>query len=214
MMLCNSSANAFITTIDPENDFNRTNFVELDTTAIPADWDRYTLELEIDDGLVGQFIQVGFSATATMDQPSGNFYDNIVVDPDAQYVEDFEALDQSDPMALGMDPAPPWGEGWVVFANVYEPDGTTFLFSYGPDPAPNNSGAFSGIALDQGGPDQGDQVLVIFSDYNNRQEQEAGNFIEANTFRQRTIVAGDVGDTLIFGFDAKRGNINEGCPEP
>ena len=77
-----------------------------------------------------------------------------------------------------------------------------------PDPAPNNTGGFSGIALGQGGPDQGAQQLVIISDYNNA-DQTTGNRIEANTFRERFIVAGDVGKTLTFSFDAKRGNIND-----
>ena len=68
--------------------------------------------------------------------------------------------------------------------------------------------------MGQGGVDQGNQVLVIISDYNNREDQEAGNRVEANTFRERSIVAGDVGKTITFRFDAKRGNINEGCPSP
>ena len=210
---CDSTANAFIKTIDPAANFDQTNFVEEDTTNIPESWNRYSIELEIDAGLVDQLLQVGFSATASNDAPSGVFYDNVLVDPDAQYAEDFESLDQAAPDALGVDPAPPWGAGWVVFGNVNQPDGT-FIFGYGPFTAPNNTGGFSGIALGQGGVDQGDQVLVIISDYNNRDEQESGNRVEANTFRERTITAGDVGNTITFSFDAKRGNINEGCPAP
>ena len=53
---------------------------------------------------------------------------------------------------------------------------------------------------------------MIISDYNNRAEQEAGNRVEANTFRERSIAAEDVGN-ITFTFDAKRGNINEGCPD-
>jgi hypothetical protein len=160
--------------------------------------------LEIDAGLVDQLLQVGFSATASNFEPSGVFYDNIVVDPGPEYTQDFESLDQMSSTALGDD-------GWVVFGNVFEADGTTFAYGYGPDPAPNNTGAFSGVALNQGGIDQGQQQLVIISDYNNA-DQNTGRRIEANTFQERTITATDVGNTIIFSFDAKRGNINEGCP--
>ena len=118
-----------------------------------------------------------------------------------EYVQDFELLDQESPTALGDD-------GWTVFANVFSPDGSTYLYGYGPNPAPNNTGGFSGIAQGQGGPDQGAQQFVIISDYNNT-DQSIGNRIEANTFRERFIVAGDVGKTLTFSFDAKRGNIND-----
>ena len=37
------------------------------------------IRLPIDAGLVGQLLQVGFSSTATLYQPSGNFYDNVEV---------------------------------------------------------------------------------------------------------------------------------------
>ncbi|MBW2588021.1 MAG: hypothetical protein JRD92_13910, partial [Deltaproteobacteria bacterium] len=210
---CDSTANAFIKTIDPANNFNQTNFVEEDTTNISEDWNRYSIELEIDAGLVDQLLQVGFSATASHFEPSGVFYDNTVVDPNMQYTENFESLDQGSPTALGDDPSPPWGVGWVVFGSVFDGTSGDFLFGYGTFPAPNGTDGFSSIALDQGGVDQGDQVLVIFSDYGNAAEQMAGNRVEANTFRERTIVAGDVGTTISFAFDAKRGNINEGCPD-
>ncbi len=49
-----------------------------------------------------------------------------------------------------------------------------------------------------------------YSDYAN-QDHAQGRLIEANTFQERTILAGDVGTTIIFSFDAKRGNINEEC---
>ncbi|MGB5683633.1 MAG: hypothetical protein WBM47_17430 [Polyangiales bacterium] len=213
---CDSTALAFIATIDPANNFNRTNFEPVDTTDLPTTWDRYEVTLgPIVPELVGQTIQVGFSATATNDGPSGVFYDNVVVEPDTQYTADFEdpPYVQADPLTIGSAASPPWGDGWVVFANVFEADGS-FAYGYGPEPAPNNSGGFSGIALDQGGAEQGAQVLVIISDYNNRTAQESGQLVEANTFRERTITAEDVDATIVFSFDAKRGNINEGCPAP
>jgi hypothetical protein len=203
---CDSIASAFIKTLDPANNFNLTNLVDEDTTDLPETWERYSIELLIDAGLEGQLLQVGFNATASNFEPSGVFYDNIVVEPGPEYSQSFESLDQSSPMALSDD-------GWIVFGNVFEADGTTFAYGYGPNPAPNNTGAFSGIALGEGGVDQGAQVLVIISDYNNS-DQSTGRRIEANTFREREITAADVGNTIVFSFDAKRGNINEGCPEP
>lgn len=117
-----------------------------------------------------------------------------------QYMQDFEALDQMSVSALADD-------GWIVFGNVY--DGTTMdlLFGYGTFVAPNDGAAFSAIVRDQGGPEQGVQQLSIYSDYNNT-EHANGNLVEANVFRERAITAADVGRTITFSFDAKRGNIN------
>ena len=121
-----------------------------------------------------------------------------------EYEQDFEALDPADPDALAND-------GWIVFGNVFDGETGDFLFDYGAFPAPNNPAApaFSLIATGQGGPEQGEQQLVIISDYNARDQQDAGDRVQANTFQQRTIVANDVGKTLTFSFDAKRGNIND-----
>ena len=103
----------------------------------------------------------------------------------------------------------------MIYTNVFEPDGTTFLFGYNIplDPAPNGQiEGYSAIVAGEGGVDQGAQQLSIFSDYNNQADQTAGNRIESNMFRERTITAEDEGTTITFGFDFKRGNINEGCP--
>jgi hypothetical protein len=210
---CDSEAWAYIQTLDPSAGFNRTNFVKEDTTNLPDSWDRYSISLDLTDPLLeGQLLQFGFSATASNFEPSGVFYDNVLVDPAAQYTQDFESLDQASSTALGDDPNPLWGVGWIVYGNAFEANGTTLVYGYGPNPAPNNTGGFSGIALGEGGVDQGDQVLVIISDYNNA-DQGIGRRIEANTFRERTITAADMGNTITFRFDAKRGNINEGCPD-
>ena len=48
--------------------------------------------------------------------------------------------------------------------------------------------------------------MSIYSDYNNA-DHGNGRIIEAIVFRERTIVAGDVGTTVSFTFDAKAGNI-------
>ena len=97
-------------------------------------------------------------------------------------------------------------DGWLVGANVFAPDGTTFLYDYFAFPAPNGGAGFSAVAVGEGGPEQGAQQLSIYNDYNNA-DHAAGNIIEAIVFRERTIVASDIGTTISFTFDAKAGNI-------
>jgi hypothetical protein len=130
-----------------------------------------------------------------------------VCQPNAEvlYEENFESLDQTSGTALGTAPG---GAGFLVFGNEFQPDGTP-IQGYGPFSAPNGTPGFCSIALGQGGDPQGAQVLVIYSDYNNGANQEAGNLVEANTFQERTIGAADVGTTWVFSFDAKRGDIND-----
>jgi hypothetical protein len=117
----------------------------------------------------------------------------------APYTQDFEGLDQGNPGALA-------GDGWLVFANVFSPDGTVYYYGYGPFPAPNGGAGFSGIDIGQGGPAQGDQQLVVYNDYNNG-DHGNGFLIEANVFQEQIIGAADAGSTWLFEFDAKRGNI-------
>jgi hypothetical protein len=117
------------------------------------------------------------------------------------YSQDFEGLFQTDPDALADD-------GWLVFGNVSAPDGT-FLYGYGPFPAPNDGFAFCQIDMDQGGDEQGFQQLVVFSDYNNG-DHANGNLIESIVFQEQTVTADDVGGTWRFAFQAKRGNIEGG----
>jgi len=137
-----------------------------------------------------------------------------VPDVTVEYAQDFESLDQAAEDALSAD-------GWLSGANVFQPDGTTFIRFYGVFPTPNNTGGFAGIALDQGGDEQGAQQLVIISDYNNGDDQSAGNRVEALSFQERSLTMDDVGRTITFSFDAKRGNINDpadanctGTPNP
>jgi hypothetical protein len=68
---------AFIKTLDPSNGYALTNFLTVDTSALPATWGTYSLSLPITAGLVGQILQIGFSNTATSYISSGVFYDNI-----------------------------------------------------------------------------------------------------------------------------------------
>ncbi len=117
----------------------------------------------------------------------------------APYVESFESLAIADPNALG-------NAGWLVYGNVFQPNGTTYLYGYGPFPAPNGGSAFSDIDTGQGGPDQGVQQLSVYSDYNNA-DHAVGNIIESNVYREMTIGAGDAGTSWTFQFDAKLGNL-------
>lgn len=119
------------------------------------------------------------------------------------YTQTFEGLNQADTAALAND-------GWLVFANVFT-SGGVYLYGYGPFVAPNDGAAFCAIVSGEGGPAQGTQQLVVFSDYNNT-DHGAGNIIETNVFQEQTIDAGDEGDTWTFTFDAKMGNL-EGASE-
>ena len=73
-----STAVAFIKTIDPNNSYAMTNFITVNTTAIPATWNTYTISIPVIAGLVGQFMQFGFASTATHNEASAVFYDNVV----------------------------------------------------------------------------------------------------------------------------------------
>jgi len=116
----------------------------------------------------------------------------------APYSEDFEGLNQADPNALG-------NAGWLVFGNVFAPGGA-YLYGYGVFPAPNGSGGFCNVAAGEGGPAQGAQQIVVFSDYNNA-DHGNGNLIEANVFQEQVIGAADAGSIWDFQFDVKRGDL-------
>jgi hypothetical protein len=114
------------------------------------------------------------------------------------YGQDFEALFLPDFDALAND-------GWLVFGNVFTPEGG-YLYGYGPYPAPNHALAFSAIVTGEGGPDQGAQQLVVFSDYESA-EHDIGNIVEANVFQEQQVGPADVGTTWIFRFQSKMGNL-------
>jgi hypothetical protein len=115
------------------------------------------------------------------------------------YSQDFESMDAASPTALSDD-------AWLIFANVFGPD-WSYWYGYGVFPAPNGTGAFSGVAVGEGGAGQGAQQLVVFSDYNNA-HHAAGAHIECLVFQEQVIGSGDVGETWIFTFDAKLGNLD------
>jgi len=201
-----STAAAFIKTLDPDAGYSITNLVSEDMSGIGTDWEGWSLELTIDAGLVGQLFQVGFTNSATNYDGSSIIYDNVDLSTEdggvpggiVAYSQDFEALDPGNPDALGDD-------GWLVFASVFAGGSGSFMYSYGPFAAPNNPGApaFSTLVEGQGGAEQGDRQLSVFSDYENAEAHNAGDLIEANVFQEQTIGAPDVGKTWIFEFQAK-----------
>ncbi len=198
-----STATAFLKVLDPFSGFSTTVEATEDMTVTSdTDWTTYTLDVTIGDW-AGQLVQFGFQTEAGSFEPSGVFYDNVSFDGDGAgicpFSDDFESYNDTIPAVLG-------DAGYQVFANVSLPDGT-FLFGYGPFPAPNQSGAFSGVSVGEGGPDQGSQQLNVFSDYNNSDAHVAGNLIESLVFREQIIGADNVGETWSFKFDAKRGNL-------
>ncbi|MCP4144475.1 MAG: T9SS type A sorting domain-containing protein [bacterium] len=84
-----STALAFIKTLDPGNDYEITNFISEDMTSISGDWAGWTLSLTIDENLVGQYFQFGFSNSATSYASSAVVYDNVVlVESDVSDVPD------------------------------------------------------------------------------------------------------------------------------
>jgi hypothetical protein len=127
---------------------------------------------------------------------------------DVVYEQDFESLDITGTTI---------GDDWLFFVNVFAGDGA-YKFGYNnpPQAAPNGPQIVA-IAAGQGGPEQGAQQLNMYSDYNccglgMPGEEGHGNgtdLVETNVFQEGTIEAGDVGTTLEFSFDAKRGNIND-----
>lgn len=134
-----------------------------------------------------------FAAGAAMAALSGTAHGAM-----STYSQNFETLVQADPLALSND-------GWKVFVNVFAP-GPSYLYGYGPFPAPNGGPGFSAVDAGQGGVAQGLQQLSVYSNYNDNQHGN-GNFLETNVFQEQIVGAADVGSTWTFSFDAKRGNI-------
>jgi len=112
------------------------------------------------------------------------------------YSQNFETLDAENSFALGIV----GGEGFVIYNTSYF--GSTVLYSYGPFTAPNGGPGFSAIAAGEGGVDQGDQYLNIYSDYNNADHGNAAVTHVSSVFKEQTMV-GDESGTWTFSFDAK-----------
>ncbi len=75
----NSTATAFIKTLDPINGYITTNYIRRDMTWIPETWGGGRLILNIDVSLVGQLFQIGFANIASNYEPSAIIYDNVVL---------------------------------------------------------------------------------------------------------------------------------------
>jgi len=84
----NTTATAFIKTIDPSNNYAMTNFIHEDMTSIPTTWQRYSIRIGIDTLLVGQLLQFGFMNLAKDYEGSGIFYDNVEIRPETVDVPD------------------------------------------------------------------------------------------------------------------------------
>ena len=70
---------AFIRTLDPNNNFNQTNFVTFDAQAnLTATWSTHNISIDLSDPLLnGQVLQFGFQSTTQLFANTGAFYDNI-----------------------------------------------------------------------------------------------------------------------------------------
>ncbi|MEM8733101.1 MAG: PEP-CTERM sorting domain-containing protein [Planctomycetota bacterium] len=122
------------------------------------------------------------------------------------YNQDFEAMTANQGAATPNDLS---NDGWLVGANVFESDGTTFIYNYFAFAAPNGGPAFSAVATGEGGVDQGANQLSVYNDYNNADHNDnPTRRIEANVFRDVGLLEGsDVGLDYTFSFDAKQGNL-------
>lgn len=117
----------------------------------------------------------------------------------ASYTQDFEALVQSDPLALSSN-------SWRYYGNVFTA-ANVFIYGYG-GPAPNNNNQFCNVVLGEGGAPQGNQQMVVYSDYNNIDHAAVPTrLIESNVYQEQTVGAADVGTRWTFQFDAKMGNL-------
>ncbi|MCP4291963.1 MAG: hypothetical protein GY780_09025 [bacterium] len=114
------------------------------------------------------------------------------------YTQDFESLSMTDGQLAA--------DGWLVYGNIFDPSGG-YLWGHGPWPAPNNldPGNWCDIVVDQGGPAQEMQQLVVYSDYGNV-EHASGNLVESNLFQEQ-VLPGGVSGLWTFTFDAKKGNL-------
>lgn len=121
------------------------------------------------------------------------------------YSQDFEAMVPNQ----GWPPNDLSADNWQVFGIAWDANPylgpANQMYVYGPFEAANGApGSIQGVATGEGGPDQGNAVLNKFSDYNNTDQSSL--YIQALTFQQQTIAAGDVG-LWRFTYDAKIGNL-------
>lgn len=73
-----STSAVFVQTVDPASGFVVTNYVSYETSDAPDSWSTQSeIYLTIEPGMVGSFLQFGFVTTATDNDPSSIFYDNL-----------------------------------------------------------------------------------------------------------------------------------------
>ncbi len=121
----------------------------------------------------------------------------------AAYSQTFETLA---PAETGWGNAALGDDGWRTWVNVFSAGGA-FLHSYGQYAAPNGSLGYSGIGVGEGGPQQGNRQLAVYSNYADNTAHDSGHWVETLVFQQRTIAVADVGSTWAFQFDTKRFNL-------
>jgi hypothetical protein len=118
------------------------------------------------------------------------------------YTQDFEGLTPVNG-SLAAD-------GWWNYGNVFD-EWWNWWYGYGAFAAVNNIGNWQDITTGQGGPEQGDQQLVVYSDYANAAHGDTTQLvrIESNCYQEQTI---DVGASGVweFTFDAKKGDLAGG----
>lgn len=88
-----TTAAAFFKTLDPNAGWAMTNYITEDMTDIAADWNGYSIMIDIDDTLVGQIFQFGFTNTASNYEGSGIFYDNVHLSQDGTIATSSTTLD-------------------------------------------------------------------------------------------------------------------------
>jgi len=116
------------------------------------------------------------------------------------YTQDFEGMNITDANALAND-------NWHAYGNVFD-DQVAYQYGYYAGGAPNVVGlGFCHLLSGAGGQPQGQNQLVVYSDYNNPDHQNLDWFIEANTYKEWTIDASDIGKTYLFTFDAALGDL-------
>ena len=119
----------------------------------------------------------------------------------ATYSTDFESAPSG---GTGFTPI---GDGWLTFVNQFNPDGSyAGGYQYNGGLAPSDGPQVSAINTSEGGPGQGDKVLSVYSDYDNRAFQENGNpaAVETLVFQEQLLDGSESG-LWYFGFDAKDG---------
>jgi hypothetical protein len=209
-MACETTANAFIKTVDPDNGFV-SGIATVDTTDLPTTWRSYSASLLITPAQAGHILQFGFQNNASDFKSSGVFYDNVeLADPGILYSQNFDSLDIN---------TSPIGDGWRYFNFVFDSNGMDRFGGYSgaaPNATTDPDNIFiSAIVDNQGGPGQGTQQLSVFSDYKcclpNIGHNNPTDVVQVNVFQERFLQPRDTGTTFTFNFDAKRGNI---CSEP